>query len=443
MPQKNGLRILEAEIKNFKGISYKKIDFDGRSVFIIGKNRAGKSSLIQAIFSPVDASFIPSEPIKKGEEKGHVELMIGGTLDGEKVKYTIGLYFSAEHKRGRLNVLNADGGKLGSKRAIVDSLVGAIGFDIMAFLRLGVTSSGKVSTSGVREQIELLKGFMPYDVKEAFSALEAEAKEVYSERAEKNLEIKNINGQIAEIELTQEEIDTYSVRKDAEVVTEKISKLSGEIEKWNRADTAQEQYRKNIRNIHEEMGILSDKLRELQKDMSVNEVNLQKTKKWIHKNPDKPSIDSLTEELTAINYHNSWHEEIMKLEKKQISIKDLEKVSEQKTSRLKSIQAEKQELFADNPLPVKDLIFDEDQIYYKGLPFNEDQHSTSVMIGVGIRIGMGKNPNLKLLTIKDGSLLDKETMKFILKICAKEGYQILIEKVDHEGGDLEVQFTES
>jgi len=55
---------------------------------------------------------------------------------------------------------------------------------------------------------------------------------------------------------------------------------------------------------------------------------------------------------------------------------------------------------------------------------------------------MAMNPNLRLMVIKDGSLLDKKTLEYILKICESKGYQLLIEMVDRDGGDLSIEFVE-
>jgi hypothetical protein len=56
---------------------------------------------------------------------------------------------------------------------------------------------------------------------------------------------------------------------------------------------------------------------------------------------------------------------------------------------------------------------------------------------------MAMNPNLRVMIIKDGSLLDKETLNKIINIADKRGYYLLIEVVDSEQEDLELRFVES
>lgn len=70
----DGLHIKSATITNFKNIDYKQIDIDGRTLLVSGKNRQGKSSLLQALTSPLNAKVIPQRPVKDGEEQGNVEI---------------------------------------------------------------------------------------------------------------------------------------------------------------------------------------------------------------------------------------------------------------------------------------------------------------------------------------------------------------------------------
>jgi recombinational DNA repair ATPase RecF len=56
----SGLKVLKASITNFKNITHKEVELNGRSVMFVGPNNVGKSSLIQAICSPINSKFMPS-----------------------------------------------------------------------------------------------------------------------------------------------------------------------------------------------------------------------------------------------------------------------------------------------------------------------------------------------------------------------------------------------
>lgn len=435
--QEEGIKILKAEITNFKNISHKTVVFEGRSAIIIAPNAGGKSSLIQAIQSPINSKIIPLQPVKEGEERGSVELLVGGKFKGESVKYNIGLYFSPEHQKGRITITNEDGGKVPGGKSVINDIVGNISFNMMEFLRLARTDAGGVSDAGRKKQVEILKALLPDEVVDKMAELDVERKKVYNERSTVNAEVKVMKTNLEGHEYTLEDIENYSTKKDGEAIRTQINGLSTSIEKHSKATSAQARFMETISFKEEQIACL-------QKELDVARHNLNTTNEWLQKN-EKPSIGHLSAQLKDIDDHNAICDEIAKLEKSRSDMDTKSAESDKKTERMKEIDKEKAEVFASSPLPVPGLAFDENMVTYKGLPLDEDQHSTAMLIGIGIRIGMAMNPNLKLLVIKDGSLLDRQTLRFIMKICEEQGYQVLIEKVDFEGENEEVtvEFTES
>ena len=78
--KKEGIKFLGIDIENFKNITHRTIDIGGQSIKIVGPNGSGKSSLIQALCSPLDAKIVPTEAIKKGEEKAKIKVRLGGIM---------------------------------------------------------------------------------------------------------------------------------------------------------------------------------------------------------------------------------------------------------------------------------------------------------------------------------------------------------------------------
>ena len=171
--------------------------------------------------------------------------------------------------------------------------------------------------------------------------------------------------------------------------------------------------------------------------------DIKKGGEWIEKKGARPSMEVLTTKMEEIRIHNENHAKVVELKGFSEKVRSLNENSEAKSERLKKIEEEKKQIFTKNPLPVKGLTFDDKEILYKGLPFNENQHPSSTIIGVGLTIAMAMNPNLRLLIIKDGSLLDQKTLNYILGLVEKKGYQVFIEMVDQAGEmDVTVNFVE-
>lgn len=440
MKKKEGIKVLSLVVENFKNIEKTEVDFAGRSATIIGKNGAGKSSLIQAICSPIDSNYIPAKPVKKGEERGSIELTIGGSLHGEDETYTLGLHFSEKHKKGRITVTNGEGEKVNGGKQFISDIVGNIGFDIQEFIKLGVTSSGSVSKPGTQEQIEILKKLMPRDILKQMHDLDKEFKDVYEARADVNRDILHAKSKLEGHDFSQEDLERYSELVDTEGIVSKMTNIEKELEKYNKVFSTVDSLLDSIPLKQERLALLEEKVEALHAEITADNDKLDKGEVWLS-NKTKPSIEAMNIELSSANDHNNNVKEVKALEDSQIAIRLLQENSEANTERLDKIKREKKQIFTSSPLPVKGLTFDEEGIYFKGLPFVEGQHPSSTIISIGAKIGMALNPNLRMLVIKDGSLLDKKTLKWLVTQCEKENYQLFVEMVaDNE--EVEIEFIE-
>jgi predicted ATP-dependent endonuclease of OLD family len=444
-----GLKVLDIAIQNFKNISKREVEFDGKSALLIGPNRIGKSSFIQAIQSPLDAKYIPLEPVKQGEEKGRIELTIGGVLNGDELKYTIVYQFSSESSRGKIAVKNAEGETVNGGRELIQSIIGNIGFDIFEFIRKGRTPQGKLSTSGVREQIEILKSLMPKDIIVKMYQLDQEKEKVYKERTQINSEVSYLKGVIKNSPYTPEDIEKYSKPLSAEEITEQIQKGTKRNQSIARAKEVLDVYPKTIEQSKNLIDEMKKKIKHLEELIGQEEQRILDSSKRIEEAQNwlegKKEVDltELNESFNKIGQHNMHHQKVLAIREQEKELREKEKIADSKTQRLQEIEAEKKSLFTSDALPIPGLAFDEEKITYNGLPLSEDQLPTSQLIHVGLKIGMAMNPNLRLLIIRDGSLLDEDTLNEILRVCDEQNYQVIIEIVDkREGEEPTIEFVE-
>lgn len=440
--EQEGLKILKAEVTNFKNIDHKVIEFEGKSAIVLGKNGAGKSSLIQAITCAVNSKMIPAKAIKKGEERASVSLKVGGVLNGEHQVYNIEMFFSEKDQKGRLVVSDEDGGKIPGAKSMVQSIVGNVGFDILEFIEMGLTKDGKVSTPGVREQIEILKQFLPIESQKELMNLDQEKKELYDLRTEINKEIKSNEAKLKDSQVDPEDIEKYSEKIDDSEVMKKMGDIGESISTYDRVLSGLSTKKLKKAAFEKRIEDLKSELMAADKELGEVSTEIDKGEKWLE-GRERPSMEALMEEAEKIAAHNKKCEFVAACKKYDEDMKKGIADSNEITERLQRIENDKKKVFSDSPLPVKGLSFTEEEVLYKDLPFNENQHPSSTIIGVGLSIAMAMNPNLRLLIIKDGSLLDKKVLNHILKLVDKKGYQVFIEMVDFSGEkDVTVQFVE-
>jgi hypothetical protein len=446
--EQDGLKVIKASAQNFKNITYKEVEFNGRSAIIAGPNEIGKSSLIQAILSPLNAKFMPVEPIKKGEEKGKLELTIAGKINGEEQHYVISTYFSPEHSRGRLVMESEGGAKISGGKATLNEIIGNISFDVFEFIRLGRTEGGKASEAGVKKQIELLKSFMPNDVLRKLHELDAERAKKYSTRTDVNSEVKYIDSLIKGTHYTVEQIEKYSEPQSALSIQESIDKAKKRNDNYDACEKVKNETPGNIKDFEDDINLAEAKIKELQqmieKYKSEIESANKKCKQAVEWMEGKAKVDlkPLYDSFDGITEHNSHVEKIKALKEHELNLKKKQDESNQITKDIEKIDQDKKDIFKSSTLPVPGLEFDENQVLFEGLPFNEDQIPTSRLIEIGLRLGAALNPNLRLMVIKDGSLLDKKAMDHVLDFCDKNNYQILVEMVSTTDTELSIEFIE-
>lgn len=428
---KEGLKIISAELKNFQSLSHKLVQIEGKSIVIVGKNGGSKSALLRAIQAPLNADTIPSKPIKQGEEQASVRIVLNGTIDGEEKEYYYNVFFNEQHQKGKITVTDSEGIEYTTRGSQKD-ILGNISFDVDQFIRLGMTANGKKSLAGVREQVEILRTFLTLEDRKKLNLLDTEHKNKYEARTDVNKEVTKKQALISTFDkISEKELEVYSVSKEKELTEAqtKLGNISEEMTKWDRVSRGTAEAKTKIEALKLELKELEEKA--------------TKGDEWLKVNK-KPEVESLQEEIKALNDHQKAHNSVKELDATIKSLKESEKESKALTDRLKAILDEKAAIFENSTLPVKGLSFDEDGVYYKGLPLDQDHHPSSMIISVGVQLAIAMNPNLKCIFIKDGSLLDKTTFQKVLKFVESKGYQLFIEMVDWEAKDeVSVEFAET
>ena len=82
-------------------------------------------------------------------------------------------------------------------------------------------------------------------------------------------------------------------------------------------------------------------------------------------------------------------------------------------------------------MPITGLGFDENGVTFEDIPLS--QRSAGEQRKISAAIGMALNPTLKVLWIKDASLLDSESIDDLKTLAAEHDYQLWLEIVSDEG----------
>ena len=378
------MKIINLQAENIKRLIAVDITPNDNLVQITGKNGHGKTSVLDSIWWALEgAKNIQIVPINKGAVSARIKLDLGELIVTRTFK-------KSDNDKGfttKLEVTNADGVKvLGGGQAILDGFLDAITFDPLEFERMKP-----------KEQFDLLRKFVPgYD----FNKSEEDNRNDYEARTVINREIKTEVALAGLVEfddvLKKEFVEISDLGIEIEEASEYNSSI--EIKKSNRNNyrIRIEELRKQAESLIKEADGIQEKLDaagKLSKPIDITELNARLTKALIS--------NKEIEEFEAKRTHA-------------VTAKKLEKESEKITQRMDQRQASKIKAISDAKFPVRNVSLEDGIVLLDGVPF--EQGSSAEKTRASLAIAMANNPKLRIIFIRDGSLLDSDSEKIIKAI---------------------------
>lgn len=422
-------KILKLSSQNVKRLSAVEITPDGNVVVIGGKNGQGKSSVLDSIMYALGGgATLPQMPVRSGQDGAEIIVDLGELV----VKRTF-----TKAGGSSLTVTNKDGAKYPSPQAILDKLVGTLSFDPLEFARRTET------------QAETLRQLVGLN----FSALDGDRVKVYDERTAINREAKNLAAQVAakvkHDGVPEEETPTASILKEQQDASEtnttnarlrsRLERARNEIVEQEKGLAAHDTYIADhkseilrhqdcISKIEAEKAASTEALTARKIGFKTSEAEIA-----ILKDIDLSPFQTRAQEAEATNAKVRANRERaalqQQLEAKQKSAADL-------TAKIDGIDAEKQKAITGAKYPIPGLSFDTTgNVLFNGIPFS--QASSAEQTKVSIAIGLALNPKLRVLLIRDGSLLDEDSLAMVADIAAKADAQVWMERVS-TGGEVSV-----
>jgi DNA repair exonuclease SbcCD ATPase subunit len=394
------VKIIRFTAENIKKLKAVEIVPDGSVVQITGPNGSGKSSVLDAIWYALGGTEgVPSNPIRTGTQKAKVTLDLG--------EITVLRKFTSSGTT--LVVEGSNGAVFKSPQKMLDDLMGALTFDPLAFSRMDAKS-----------QLETLRGMVKLDVD--IDALDAENAEDYSHRTELNRTVKGFEAQMQAI--------TVSAGTPDKPID--ISALLQEMEKAGEHNAVVERQKTEAESRKSKAEDLRSRIAKLQRDITLltrEAKELEETNPFDVMDPiDTATVRQKIEDARATNVQ-------VELKAKRLFLDDerrkgqgrIDEITLRRQDRLDA----RQKAISKAAMPVPGLSFGEGEILFNDLPFN--QASDAEQLRISVAIAMASNPKLRVLRIRDGSLLDKNSLAQVAAMADLNDYQVWIERVDTSG----------
>ena len=400
------MRILSMQAENIKKLKVVEIRPDGSLVQITGGNGEGKSSVLDAIFYALAGTKgIPSEPVRKGTAKAHVKLDLG--------EFTVTRRFTAEG--GTSLTVEAKGTKFSSPQRILDDIMGTLTFDPLEFSRMVP-----------RQQLETLRGMVHLDVD--IDAIDRANKSDFELRTDVNRNVKQLEAQIAAIELPER----MPAKVDVALLVKEMTEASNANVARANLIADVERHARRIEELDIEAQTLTDQAEQL--FAKAARVRQDAEAERALEMPEIPSTIDMTDysvKLSTARAAEQLHQAADRRAQLQQERDKAEAHSYSLTQAIANRAMTKAEAIANANMPVKGLSFDQNEVLFNNVPFV--QASSAEQLRVSVAIAMAANPKLRVLRIKDGSLLDNKNLAMLAKMADRYDYQIWIEKINQEG----------
>jgi predicted ATP-dependent endonuclease of OLD family len=400
------MKIQKITVQNYKAVSDAELTLNGCSAIVTAGNDKGKSSILKGLISRLQ-SQTPDIIVKRGESKGfnHVEL-----TDGSRIEWNF------TEKSESLHYITADGIKItsGVIKQIGERYFGK-GFDIDRFLVKSPKDQGK--------ELQNLCGL-------DFEAIDNEYKDAYNHRTEANRELKRIGAMALTKPVKVDSPDLDGIKKSIQDAKE-----------FNQV----QQLRDNA--IQLSADTLDGILHRIEDTDFEKFFDKDGAKKYVDSLPKPESIiyiSDLEKQLEAgyeqqrkadayereLNAYNAWITEG----------KQAREQANKADEAVKAIEADKAQMLANAKLP-DGFDITEDGLTYNGFPLDSNQISSSAKYIAALKLGSLALGEIKTLHF-DASFLDNANLAKVQEWANSQGLQLLIERPDMDGGEIQYHIIE-
>lgn len=429
------MKISAVSVDSFKRIDHIEIapDADKVLVLIAGRNGQGKSSLLDALTAAFGGkSAVPADPVRHGADAAEIRVELdGGAL---VVRRTI-----RGDGESLLEVRDAEG-RVRSPQAVLDKLVGARFLDPLAFVNATPAEQRKALLAVIDQEGKI-------------AALDARRARVFDRRTEVGRDHKKAAAEldrVPEVEIG-DAIDVAALNAEVQAFAEQQRRGDGLGAAVKQAETEANQALSRRAAAARSIETLERQLAEVRTDLAKadeeathasdraaahKEKLAESAKQWADGFVRRAQLDA---DLKRADEHNRT---IYSAEGQAKRRAEVATEVEALTVRLaglngeiERIDGEKAAHLAAAALPVKGLDVDAGGIRFNGVPFA--QASGAEQLRVALALAMAASPNLRDVWIRDGSLLDDESMTTLEREAAQAGCRCWVERVgDRDPGAI-------
>lgn len=398
-------------------------------VVVGGPNDAGKSSLLDSIeMCLAGKGSHPKEPLRRGAKKGRVVLDLGDIV----VTRTFaagGTTLAVESKAGKA---------FSSPQAMLDKLYGELTFDPLSFER-----------QKADDQAAILKRLVGLD----FSKLDEKRKGFYDERTQEHRALKALEVSVQSLERFEDapeseiSVQGLSAELEAAEALVRAAEEAGRKESdcrvaFSAAGAALKSAEADVERLERQLAAARARVAEVRTLLDSEETRLQEARKALEAARGLvPDTEPLHARLKAAEGLNEKVRHNRRAAEQQLLLENQRHTVAELNQKIDAIDEEKARQLSEAAYPVPGLSIDtEGLVRFNGLPF--EQASTSDRIRVSVAMGLALHPKLRILLVRDGSLIGEAKWKVIEEMVKAADAQLWVEMMQDEPSARTTVFIE-
>ena len=312
-------------------------------------------------------------------------------------------------------VTNAEGTKFSSPQKMLDAMLGAIAFDPLAFTKMKA-----------KEQFDQLKDVAKVELDlEKMDQLNAGD---FSRRTDLNRDAKAARAQIEGLRVSA---DPGPARDVADLVQQVQDLNAMRVDAFNERQTRQRQ-QAEVDRKRAQVETLRQQAVALQAEIKGILATIPEAPATKEPAEFNQAIDELNEQIRTAQTHNELVQQHRQTAARKVELETLAATKETEalglTEAMAARQQAKEQALAAASFPVKGLSLGDGQVLFNGVPLV--QASSAEQLRISTALAMAANPSVKVVLIREGSLLDENGLRLVAEMATKQGYQVWCEKVD-------------
>lgn len=405
------MKILQMISENFKRLSVVQITPEGHLVQITGANAEGKTSVLDSIWAVLGGKdAAPDQPIRKGKKTARIEVKLG---DANGTVYIAERTFT--EKDSYIKVTDGQGAKHTKPQQILDGLMGTIGFDPLQFMRMESEKQFKMLRSTVKLDVDI-------------DALDRRRATLYETRTGVNRDAKSARARADAITVPD---DLPDEEPNIQRITDTLTSASDYNRRVTEAVALQQRSAENVQAAERAVTEAEAALHRARAYLGESQA---KHKHVMHETTPIPELIDATAVRTELDAANLIAEGFRKQREKieaSAAVSTIERQAAELTGQIEMIDADKKAALENAKMPVDGLGFAEGVVLFHGIPLA--QASAAEQLRVSAAIGAALNPVLRVLVVRDGSLLDSKSLALLGSFAEENDLQVWLERVDESG----------